>query len=301
VLTQLVLREITNEEDGKFGEKEVTRYRVLQRSVEGVVTWEVLQIDTDTDKVASVAGPGVVTNQTEIPFVAIYGKRTGFLESRPPLRDLAETNLAHYRLLADHLYAMHLANIPVGVLTGVDPETAVEVGPNAWLKLPQGATFAWEAHDGANFQENREQLREFKADMAAMGLSLLQVETRQAETAAATRMNRTEQDSALATAARSLQDGLEMALIFLGKFMKIDAPGTIQINRQFELEPMSPEEMREWRESVASGQHSLETMWAVQRERGMLPDDFDPEVERERIDADGLGSPEPAPAFGAVA
>jgi hypothetical protein len=301
VLTQLVLREITNEEDGKFGEKEVTRYRVLQRSVEGVVTWEVLKIDTDTDKVASVAGPGVVTNQTEIPFVAIYGKRTGFLESRPPLRDLAETNLAHYRLLADHLYAMHLANIPVGVLTGVDPETAVEVGPNAWLKLPQGATFAWEAHDGANFQENREQLREFKADMAAMGLSLLQVETRQAETAAATRMNRTEQDSALATAARSLQDGLEMALIFLGKFMKIDAPGTIQINRQFELEPMSPEEMREWRESVASGQHSLETMWAVQRERGMLPDDFDPEVERERIDADGLGSPEPAPAFGAVA
>jgi hypothetical protein len=294
VLTQLVLREVTTEEDGRFGEKEVTRYRVLSRDLAGTVKWEVLKIDAEKDEVVTVAGPGTVTNQSEIPFVVVYGKRTGFMQSRPPLLDLAETNLAHYRLLADHLYAMHLANIPVGVLTGVDPDTEIEVGPNAWLKLPQGATFAWEAHDGANFSENREQLREFKADMAAMGLSLLQVETRQAETATATRMNRTEQDSALAAMARSLQDALEMALMFHGNFMRIDSPGTIEINRDFENQPMTPEEIREWRESVAAGQYSLDTMWAVMEKRGALPDDFDPEIERERIATGGLGL-EPAP------
>lgn len=296
ILTQLVIREVTTEEEGEFGEKEVTRYRVLQRSPAGVVTWKVLRIDTERDQVVIDSGPGTITNQDEIPFVAVYGKRTGFLESRPPLLDLAETNLAHYRLLSDHLYAMHLANIPVAVFAGVNPEEEVKIGPNSAIRLPQGATFKWEAHSGQNFAENREQLREFKADMAAMGLSLLQVETRQAETATAARMNRTEQDSALATAARSLQDGLEMALAFHGNFMRIDKPGTIQINRQFELEPMTPEEMREWRESVAAGQHSLETMWAVQRERGMLPDDFDPDVERERIDSDGFNEPPPPPA-----
>lgn len=295
MLTQLVLREVTSEEDGRFGEKEVTRYRVLSRDDAGVVKWEVLEIDAEKDVVVTVAGPGAVTNQSEIPFVVVYGNRTGFLQSRPPLLDLAETNIAHYRLLADHLYAMHLANIPVGVLTGVDPEMEVEVGPNAWLKLPQNATFEWKAHEGQNFAENREQLREFKADMAAMGLSLLQVETRQAETFAAKRMDKSESDSALASAARSLQDGLEMALVYHGNFMKIDKPGTIAVNRDFENVPITPEEMREWRESVAAGQHSLETMWAVQKSRGMLPDDFDPEVERERIASEGLPPTQPEP------
>jgi hypothetical protein len=287
VLTQLVIRETSQEPDGEFGQKEVVRYRVLQRTDSGI-TWKMLRIDAEADKVVVDDPGGTITNQTEIPFVPVFGKRTGYLESSPPLLDLAETNLAHYRLLADHLYAMHLANIPVGVLIGVDPDFEIELGPNAWLKLPINASFKWEAHDGANFDENREQLREFKADMAAMGLSLLQIETRQAETEVAKRMNRTEQDSALASTARSLQDALEMALIFHGKFMRVDKPGTIEVNRDFENQPMTPDEIREWRESVAVGQYSVDTMWAIMAKRGALPDDFDPEVERQRIATGGL-------------
>jgi len=99
-------------------------------------------------------------------------------------------------------------------------------------------------------------------------------------------MDKSESDSALATAARSLQDGLEMCLIYHGNFMRLDSPGTVQVNRDFENLPMTPDEMREWRENVAAGVYSLETMWKVQKSRGALPDDFDPETERDLIASD---------------
>lgn len=292
LLSQLVLREKVNEADGEYGDKEVTYYRVLRRTDEGV-TWERLRIDEDDDTVIS-EGNGPITNQDEIPFVAIYGGKTGLLESRPPLLDLAETNLAHYRLLSDHLYKLHLCNLPVGVLIGVDPDTSVQVGPNAWLKLPQSdMKFSWESPDGSTFKDNVTQLQEFKADMAAQGLSLLQVETRQAETATAKRMDKAESDSALAAAARSLQDGLEKALEYHANYMRLDGGGSVQINRDFENVPITPDEMRALSEQVASGQLSLETMWAIQEKRGGLPDDFDPEVEKERIASETPSMPMP--------
>lgn len=294
LLSQLVLREPVLEDDGGYGEKKVVYYRVLRRGSEGV-TWQRLRIDDDTKKTIIVEGSGMVTNQDEIPFVVVYGKKTELLESRPPLLDLAETNLAHYRLLSDHLYKLHLCNLPVGVLKGVDPETDITVGPNSWLKLPDpNMGFSWESPDGSTFSDNQEQLREFKADMAALGLSMLQVETRQAETATAKRIDKAESDSDLATAARSLQDALEKALEYHGNFMRIDTAGSVQINRDFENLPMTPEEIREWRESVAAGQYSVDTMWSVMAERGALPDDFDPERERERIATGSFGLEEVA-------
>ena len=299
VLQQVVIRETTMEPDGRFGEEEVTRYRVLRRVEEGdgtngitvTIRWELLEVVDD--KVVS-RGEGVVTNQTEIPLVPVYGKKTGIFQSQPPLLDLAETNLAHYRLLSDHLYAMHKVNLPVGVIAGTDPDEEVVIGPNTFLKLPQGATFTFEAPDGSTFSDNREQLREFKQDMAAMGLSMLQVETRAAETAEAKRMDKSEQDSALGTVARSLQDALKQALIFHGNFEKIDKPGSIQINRDFEDLRLTPEEMNAISEQHAKGQISLETMWASLKEGGRLPDNFDPETERERIESEGLPSLENA-------
>lgn len=288
LLSQLVLRETVMEEDGDYGEKEVTYYRVLRRGAEGV-TFERLRIDEDDESVV-VEDSGPITNQSEIPFVVVYGKRTALMESRPPLLDLAETNLAHYRLLSDHLYKLHLCNLPVGVWRGVDPETKIALGPNAHVKLPDPEMdFRWESPDGSTFKDNLEQLREFKADMAAQGLSMLQVETRQAETATAKRIDKAEADSDLASAARSLQDGLEKALEYHGNYMRIDSPGTVQINRDFENLPMTPQEIREWRESVAGGVYSIDTMWSVMKERGALPDDFDADEERERIAAGSFG------------
>jgi len=188
--------------------------------------------------------------------------------------------------LADHRYCLHIANVPTLVTTGLQHNQQQEIGPNAGINIPdpQGNAFYLEPNGNA-FDANLAQLQEFKADMAAMGLAMLQHETRAAETAEAKRIDRNVEESTLTSAARSFQDCVERALEFHANFMRLDSGGSISINRDYQDQTITPDQVRAYRELVMSGQLSLETMWQLLQEGDVLPDDFDPEAERERIDS----------------
>ena len=133
------------------------------------------------------------------------------------------------------------------------------------------------------------QLIEFEKQMSALGLSMLQHQTRAAETAEAKRIDKAEQDSALSTAARSCQDAIEVALGFHAQMLGLPSAGSIVINRDFERLSLDAQEIRAYTELVGSGSISLETFWNIMRDGGALPDNFDPEVERARLDGEVLG------------
>jgi Domain of unknown function (DUF4055) len=276
-----VLREFGTEDRGKFGEDVVERYRVFKRGEEGV-TWELHRIK---DKEMVQETEGTFENITEIPFVPVYAtKPDAHLESTPPLKDLADVNVEHYQTKSDHNWALHMTSVPQVIVTGVDPaETAFEISPNGVWKLPEGADAKFLEHSGKSLGQTRQALEDLKADMAVLGLSMLMHETRQAETAEAKRIDKAEQDSSLSTAARSLQDALELALGFHAQYMKLETGGQIEVNREFEKNSVDAAQVTIYSGMVASGQLSLETMWQVLAEGGVLPDDFDPEVENNRI------------------
>lgn len=283
VLTQLVIHEPTTVPEGPFGEQEEHRYRVYR--LEGATpTVEVWRVVDDKPQIMEEQAP--VTNQDRIPFAPIYSNRTGLLESTPPLLDLAYTNIAHYQTLADHRYCLHIANVPTLVTTGLSPEHMIEVGPNSGINIPDPNGKAMYLEPSGNaFDTNLRQLQEFKGDMAAMGLAMLQHETRAAETAEAKRLDKSVEESVLSAAARSLQDALENALQFHANFMRLPEGGSISVNRDFDAQVISPDQVRAYRELVMSGQLSVDTLWQILLEGDVLPDDFDAEVERERIES----------------
>jgi len=283
-LDQITLRFRTHEQDGTFGDKPVVRYRVYQR-IDGTVRWEIWQEGEDkmprpTDE------RGVILKQDRIPIVFIYGRQTGFGESTPPLLDLANLNLLHYQTNADYFHAMHIACVPVPVAIGMQ-EGALVVGPNASLSLPPGGDFKYVETSGAALAAARTALEDLEGQMAVMGLSLLQGEKRAAETAEAKRLDKSEKDSALSTAARALQDGVEQALLFHAGYLGEPNGGSITINQDFMAEAMSPDQVRALSDAVAKGQLSLETMWTKLQEGEWLPDDFDPKVEMDRLQRSG--------------
>jgi hypothetical protein len=98
--------------------------------------------------------------------------------------------------------------------------------------------------------------------MAALGLSMLQNETRAAETAEAKRMDKSEQDSALAVAARGLQDCLERALQFHAQYMGL-TDGTIEVNQEFEHLTLDSTQITAYSQLHQAGQISLDTLWAM--------------------------------------
>ena len=286
VLERLVIHEPTTTPDGEFGEKGVDRYRVYKRKG-GEVTVEVWEAREKGEAPTLKDGPDVVTNQTEIPFAVFYARRTGYLESRPPLVDVAHTNIAHYQTLADHRYCLHISNVLTPVISGVDANAEIVFGPNTGIKIPapDGRAYYLEPRGNA-FETNIKQLQEFKADMATGGLSMLQRERRAAETATANRQDSNVERSQLAAAARSLQDCLKLALHFHANFMRLKSGGSVSINREFEDQSLTSAEVDQFSNLVLRGQWSLETLWAKLQEGGINPADFEPEVERDRIDAE---------------
>ena len=300
LLDQVVIKEPGVVPDGEFGEKEVVRYRIIRRG--NPVTWETWISVENSEPVRELTG--TINNVDEIPLAIVYADQTGILTSDPPMLDLAYTTLSHYQVQSDHLTALHKASVPILAITGVDTTGTVSVGPNTTFTLPEGATVQYVEHTGAALGSTRQQMLDLKADGAAQGLAMLQHETRQAETAEAKRIDKASQDSALAVAARGLQDGTEVALGFHAQMLGLGnkGGGSVVVSRDYETMSLDAQELAAYSALVANGQISLDTLWSILAETGSLPDDFDPELERANLEAEIMAmSPEPDEAEEEVA
>lgn len=241
VLTQLVLKECAMVPDGAFGEKEQTRYRVLWNQ-NGVVGFNLLEVTKD--KTVIEVASGLYPTQDEIPFSEIVTSgRESFLVSKPPLVDLGYLNVAHYQQWSDYATALHVSNVPILTIIGATVEEnagAVTVGPSTVLNLPVGGGAQYTSHDGAALAASKTSLDDLKADMGTLGLSMLAPQKRAAETATAKRIDEKGSDSALGVTARGVQDGVERALGFHAKYLKLPSGGSLAINRDFESNVMDP-------------------------------------------------------------
>jgi hypothetical protein len=123
--------------------------------------------------------------------------------------------------------------------------------------------------------------------MATLGLVMLEP-TKTAETAEAKRIDKSGEDSALATTARSLVDGLEELMRFHALWLNLgpDAGGSVDISANFEDLALDPAMVSELRAMVAEGSMSLDTLWSRLKAGRILPESFDAAKERERIEED---------------
>lgn len=277
MLDLIVFKECSKEPDGDYGEKDVTRYRVLTPG-----QWA-LFIETKGENgqkqiVPDPDNPGGPTSLTEIPVAIVYSRKKGILESQPPLIDLAYTNIAHYQKYSDFSIYMHIASRPILCRRGADPNKPVTtIGPftvfdvategDVWYAETTGAALAGAAQDIKDLEER----------MSIMGLSLLVKRTGGPITATEEKGDQIEESSDLATAARSLKDGVELALKYHAQYLnpKADTGGNIDLGAALDVQELTPEEMTVWTNMVAAGQCDLETMWGVFEAGGKTPADFD--------------------------
>jgi hypothetical protein len=283
-LTQVVLQEIQMVPDGEFGEREDVRYRVLRREASGQITYQLYRKAVGSAELVGEQAPAVIRNVTEIPFVPIPE-----LGTPPSLLDLAYVNITHYQVHSDRLQSMHKAGVPIFVRIGYEQaggekDAPIVVGPNTAMDIPIGGDAKYVEHAGTALGEMRQELQDLKADMAVLGLSMLMHETRAAETFEAKRIDKAEQDSALATKARRLQDGMEAALQFHAEFLGLPSGGSYRVNREFERLQLTGQDIEAYAARVRENQLSLETLWDIMARAGHLPEDFDADVERDRIE-----------------
>lgn len=294
VLTQVAIEFTTTEEDGKFGEKEVVRIRVYrlqdalgeQGDDARYVAWEEWvkkEKETRGGENYAMEKEGRLSIP-EIPLVPIYVNRTDYFESEPSLLDLSLENIKHYQARSDQDNALHIARIPIPVFVGLEEEVKITVGPNTGITLPIGGKASYMEPEGKALEHGRKQIMDIEQHMAALGLAMLQRQTRAAETAQAKMIDKSESDSALAAAARGLEDGLNECLRLTALWMKLDNGGKVNVNFDFMDQQMDAQMIDVLSKMVAQEYLTLQTLWELLIAGEILPDTFDPEEELERLE-----------------
>lgn len=297
VLSHLVLRECYYERTGRFKSEERTDYRVYSWSGLGQVTFERWREETINGKkaVVMVDVPRPIVGVTYIPFALLATDAASDEDpfvTRPPLLDLADLNLCHYRTDTDRRNLMRLGCLPVPVRTGYqktsENEPPMAIGPSVMVDVPLGGSFEWAEVTGGAFEPTGKDLEALEKRMAALGLAFLQSDTRAAETAEAKRLDTTAQNASLSSAARALQDCLETAAGFHAEYTKAK-PGSIDVNFDFERTVMDPALIATLNSICVAGNLSQETFLELLHRGRVLGDDFDVDAEIARILAGAPG------------
>lgn len=258
VLTSITFKECTTEPAGRYGQKEVTRFRVFRLpkisdaapgipAKYGLCMWELWeQPESGTELIPRGSD---VTKLSRIPVVTVYSKRIGFMESEPPLLDLCYHNKSHYQQLSD--CNNQLRWLAPGLFrklgkvappTSIDDDAAatqntgagkapeIEWGPNAIVDgYGPDADLKYVAHAGENVTAAMAALEATEKRMDALGMAATVDNQPGGNTATHDLLNASERSSELKTWAKALGDGVNNGLYFHGLYMNMTDGGKVTI------------------------------------------------------------------------
>ena len=232
-----------------------------------------------------------------IPFAFIGPTSPEPCPEKPPLLDLADLNLSHYRNMADLEHGLHHVGVPQLILIGAlidDMGGKIEFGSSRAIPLPMGG-------DAKLLQANGELLGALeRADerkrklMATLGARLLEEQASTAETATAVSMRHAGEQASLRTIAQTLERELERCWLWHAWWAGVDAPEvSVEINKDFFATRMTPDEVRAEVQKFQAGAASFETMYFNLTRGGITRPGVTAEQEREAIQGEDLNSVNP--------
>jgi hypothetical protein len=218
---------------------------------------------------------------------------------KPPLLDLVEVNLSHYRTSADHEHGAHLTSLPTPWVSGIDIEGSLPIGSgSAWVLPEVGAKAGMLEYTGDGLG-SIERLSASKQDrMSALGARVIEQQKRAAETAEAMRIRSSSEYSVLSTMASAFDLGMEQVMGWHAWWAGVDVPVediSFSLNKDFFDTRLNPQEAQVLVAAWQSGAVSHDTLfWNLQQgewiEAGRT---LDEEIHLINSGADDPGAPDP--------
>jgi hypothetical protein len=235
-----------------------------------------------------------------IPFVFIGPDGTESELEDPPLIDLVDLNLSHYRTTADYEHGLHFTGLPTpwvaGYVDQTDPEgkpTKLYIGSQAAWVFPDPQAKAGYLEVTGDFKPLREALDAKKQEMATLGARMLaDTSIRQVETFGATAIKHVAENSILAAIAIAVSKGLQIALGWFCEWAAAPADSVkYDINRDFMPVEMNAQQMTAIVSAWQQGALSEAEMFDMFKRGDVIESDKTLEEHQGEIDA----APPPAP------
>jgi len=281
-LVQLRLMESVVVPDGLYGEKAIEQVRVLTPG-----QFQIHQRQDDGEFKVTDEG---TTSLDVIPFSVAYGNRHGFMESRPPMEDIAELNLKTYQVQSDLDNQLHISAVPMLAFFGF-PTAAEEVsaGPGEAIAFPAEGRAEYIEPQGRSFDYQFRRLEQLAMQINELGLSAVLGQKLSAETAEAKRIDRSQGDSTMMVIAQNVQDMIDNCLQFHAQFLgQNEAAGSCLVNRDFVGSRLEPQEIQSLLALYTAGTITQETLLQQLADGEILGDDFNVEEELDATSNGGL-------------
>lgn len=283
VITQFRLMESVCEDEGEFGEVAIPQIRVLAPGA-----WQTWRQNDKKDWLLFDEG---TTTLGYVPFVPVYGNRTGFLTAKPPLVEMAHLNVEHWQSSSDQQTILHVARVPILAVIGVDDDKwSLTVGASSAVKLPAGSEIMYVEHTGAAIEAGRNSLDDLEEQMRQAGAELLVID--QKITATQVNTENAVGMCALQRVVQGLEDALDQALQMTADWIKAGEGGHVTIFNDFGAATLADASAQLVLTAQQGGLLSKATAINELKRRGTLSAEVDADTEAGLVDAEGpaLGS-----------
>ena len=235
------------------------------------------------------------------PFIPCYlfGPRRGYDCANPPLLNLADLNISHWRTAADLEHGSHYTALPTPYITGADATSGeFTIGPShAWMIENAQAKVGFLEFTGQGLGALERLLDRKQAMMAAEGARMLAPEKSQVESGHALQLRQGAEFASLNTLAAELSQGLTALLYYMADWAGLEVDLTAQVNTNWSHPLLSAQEITALLAAWQGGAISLETFLYNMRRGGRINDQRTDDDELEAIrdgDMAGQGGGSPA-------
>jgi hypothetical protein len=268
----LVLREFVDVPNPKdaFTSDRVEQYRVLE--LKGGVYSVQLYRKNDRHEFVEFEAPVIPMRRgvglTFIPFL-IMGACSSTPEiETPPLLDLADVNLAHFRNSVDHEWGLHLVALPTPWVAGVRGAAvgAMKIGPSVVWELEQQGSAGMLEFSGQGLGALVKAMDMKEKQMAVLGARLLEDQAQVQETAKAVTMRHSDEHANIRTVAQAIEQGftliLQMVAWWVGQEAKpVEAKANVELNKEYLNVKATPQEIQVALTALQAGAISFDTFW----------------------------------------
>lgn len=222
----------------------------------------------------------------EIPFVSVSVDGSNMNPVKPPLLDLANMNLSHYRSSVDLEHGRHFTALPTPYVTGLD-EGELKIGSQtAWI-LPEGSTAGYLEFTGQGLGALEKALEDKRSMMASLGAQLLQQQKNGVEAEGTLRLRQNAEASVLAKSVKDVETGINDALAAMSAWEGKAAP-MVKINTDFSDVGLNNQDLTALMGAWQSGGISHDTfLWNLKRGE-LLPEDRSIDDEKSLIETQGM-------------
>lgn len=293
MLTLAVLKEQHEEVLDEFTSKLSDQWRVLRLDEAGVCRveiWRKLATNDEPVRVDEWTPLQAGQPMRYIP-LAIGGPRGMEVDvCKPPILDLVNVNLSHYRTTADYEHGLHFTGLPTPFVIGhsfADDEK-IALGSTVFHAIAtSGADVKFLEFTGQGLGALSKRLEEKEQMMAALGARMLANEKRQVEAAETAAIHRAGESSVLASLANAASSILTQALKWQAAFARAEsAEVAVTLNTDYMPAGMTAQDMTALVQAWQSGAISKDTLLDNMQRGEILPQGRTIEEEKALIDAD---------------